>query len=123
MSMKKIITPRQTGKTTRLIDISEKTGTYILTANRQRAVFVADLARRQNKKIPFPVTVNEFRIGGLRGSHINRILIDDADAVLQEIFGVRIEAITMTSDPEDETSRLTMWQRVKNWFTGRGRQA
>jgi hypothetical protein len=114
--MKKIIKPRQAGKTTRLIDISAATGTYILTANRRRAVFVADLAHKQKKNIPFPVTVNDFRIGGFRGTHVNRILIDDADAVLQEIFGIRIEANTMTADPDDEMKKLTIWQRVKEWF-------
>lgn len=116
MSMKKIIIPRQTGKTTRLIELSERTAAPILCADLKRALFVAKLAAEQGRNIPKPITVNDFRIGGLRGSRIRNILIDDADAVLTQIFGVRIDTITMTSDPEDEYQRATAWQRMKAWF-------
>lgn len=114
--MKKIIKPRQAGKTTRLIELSEKTNAYILTANKRRALFVADLARKQNRNIPQPITVSDFRIGGFRGTQIRNILIDDADAVLSEIFGVRIDAITMTTYPGDELQTPTIWHRLKTWF-------
>lgn len=95
--MEKIIKPRQTGKTTDLIKISEKTGTYILTADRIRAGYVFNMAQEQNRNIPFPVALWDYQRTGFRGSFINHILIDDADAVLQELFKtIQIDALTMT---------------------------
>ena len=116
MSMKKIIIPRQTGKTTRLIELSERTAAPILCADLKRALFVAKLAEDQGRHIPNPITVNDVRIGSLRGLRIQNILIDDADAVLTRIFGVTIDAITMTSDTEDIYQKSSWWQRIKAWF-------
>jgi hypothetical protein len=65
--MNKIILPRGCGKTTKLIDISEKTGTYILVANMNRQRQVADMAREQSKMIPFPVTLEDFLRTRFRG--------------------------------------------------------
>ena len=96
--MNKILDKRQTGKTTKLIEISEKTGMYILVATRARAYCLANLAREEGKNIPYPVTVEDYiRSGGFRGSFIKSILIDDADAVLNQIFkNVDIHTITMS---------------------------
>ena len=45
----------------------------------------------------FPVTLQEYKQSKFRGSHVRRVLIDDADAVLEEVFKeVTIDAITMT---------------------------
>ena len=109
MSMKKIIVPRQTGKTTRLIELSERTAAPILCADLKRALFVAKLAADQGRHIPNPITVNDVRIGSLRGLRIQNILIDDADAVLTRIFGV-------TSDPEDIYQKTSKWKSIKAWF-------
>ena len=95
--MEKIIKTRQSGKTTELIKISEQTGIYILTADRNRAKIIFKMAREQNKNIPFPVTVGDYMKTGFKGSFIKHILIDDADAVLQQMFGnIQIVALTMT---------------------------
>ena len=100
--MIKIFRPRQMGKSTELIKLSAKTGHYILTANRMRCDILFHQAEKMGYNIPFPVTVEEyFRQNGFRGSFITDILIDDADAVLCQIFSrVNIEAITMTYDGE-----------------------
>ena len=104
--MEKIIKPRQTGKTTDLIEISEKTGSYILTADRNRAEFVFRLAREQKRNIPYPVTLWEYQQSGFKGSFINHILIDDADAVLQELFKtVQIDALTMTGPEQHKEAK------------------
>lgn len=73
--MKKIIKPRQTGKTTDLIEISEKTGIYILTANRICAGYVFNMAQEQKRNIPFPVALCDYQRTGFRGSFINHILM------------------------------------------------
>jgi hypothetical protein len=104
--MNKIILPRGCGKTTKLIDISEKTGTYILVANMNRQRQVADMAREQSKMIPFPVTLEDFLRTRFRGSFINHILIDDAEDVLAQLFGhIQIDALTITA-PKDEYEEI-----------------
>jgi hypothetical protein len=101
--MNKIILPRGSGKTTKLIDISEKTGTYILVANMNRQRQVANMAREQSKKIPFPVTLEDFLRTRFRGSFINHILIDDAEDVLAHLFGhIQIDALTISAPEQDE---------------------
>lgn len=45
----------------------------------------------------FPVTLREYEQSRFRGSYIRHVLIDDADAVLSQVFKeVTIDAITMT---------------------------
>ncbi len=101
--MNKIILPRRGGKTTKLIDISENTGTYILVADRNRQREVAGMARERNKNIPFPVTLEDFLRTRFRGSFINHILIDDAEDVLAHLFGhVQIDALTITAQEQEK---------------------
>ncbi len=103
--MIKIFKPRQSGKSTDLIKISAVTGYYIVTANRERAKALFELAQKLGYNIPNPFTVEEYlRSGKLKGSFIKKILIDDADAVLQAVFDtVCIKVITMTYDEKDDT--------------------
>jgi hypothetical protein len=56
------------------------------------------MANEMGCNIPCPIIVEDyFQFGGMRGSFIKDILIDDADDVLRTIFrNVNIEAITMT---------------------------
>ena len=98
--MKKIIRPRQSGKTSELIRMSEQTQTYIVTPTMARAKITAQMAQELGHNIPFPVSLAEYLRSGFRGTFIKHILIDDADDVLQELFReVQIDAITMT-DPQ-----------------------
>jgi hypothetical protein len=69
--------------------------------SRQREV--AEMARKQNKKIPFPVTLEDFLRTRFRGSFINHILIDDAEDVLAHLFGhIQIDALTISAPEQDE---------------------
>lgn len=97
--MKIIIGERCSGKTTTLIMKSAATQTYILTATKERAKCLFDMARKMDLNMPFPTTVSEFLRNGYQGSSIRRdgLLIDDADDVLKTIFrGIPIHEITMT---------------------------
>ena len=95
--MKKIIRPRQAGKSTELIRMSEETGAYIIVPNRQRAFALSQLARETGHQIPFPVTFLEYEQSRFRGSFVRHVLIDDADNLLEQIFKeVTIDAITMS---------------------------
>ena len=98
--MKKIIRPRQSGKTSELIRMSEQTQTYIVTPTMARAKITAQMAQELGHNIPFPVSLAEYLRSSFRGSYIKHILIDDGDDLLQELFKeVQIDAITI-SDPE-----------------------
>ena len=101
--MEKIIRPRQAGKSSELIRIAEETNAYIIVASRQRALHLARMAKEHGRRILFPVTVHEYEQSRFRGSYVRHILIDDADAVLEQVFKeVTIDAITMTGGDEDE---------------------
>lgn len=100
--MLKIIKGRRTGKTTKLIKISENTQAYILVANRKRQQLIANMAISIGGNIPYPVTVEDYMKNSFRGSFIKNILIDDADDVLKTIFcTVNIDAITMSYIKEE----------------------
>ncbi len=101
--MKKIIKPRQAGKSTELIRMSEESGAYIIVSSRARANFLFQLAHETGHKIPFPVTYREYEQSRFRGSFVRHILIDDADDLLQMLFKeVTIDAITMTDNQEGD---------------------
>lgn len=95
-----IVGGRGSGKSTELIKRSATTGQYIMVANKQRAKFLFERARRVGLIIPFPVTIHELLDGStFRSSRIRRdgLLIDDFDDVIAAIFsGVQINAVTMT---------------------------
>lgn len=100
---------RGQGKTTELINLSERTGAPILVANLSRAKNLIRMALSMNKAIPMPLTLNEYfnakQYGLGRDIHI---LIDDADDILQSIFyTVSIDAISLTktkgNGDKDET--------------------
>lgn len=96
--MIKIIRPRQSGKTSELIRISENRKEYIAVATKSRANCLFRQAQEMGAKIPYPITLNEVSRGAMQGTNIRNILIDDADAVLKEIFrGTQIDVITMTN--------------------------
>ena len=98
--MQIILAERGVGKSTELIKQSAATGVYILVATRERARYLADMARNLELRIPFPVTIDEFFYSnGFRGSCIRRdgILIDDAEDVLQHFLaGISIRTMTIT---------------------------
>ena len=112
--MKKIIRPRQAGKSSELIRIAEETNAYIIVATRARAVCLADLAQKQGRNILFPVTWGEYERSRFKGSYVRRILIDDADAVLEQVFKeVTIDAITMTGQGS-EREKMTLDEAIRH---------
>lgn len=100
MIEKIIIKPRQTGRTTELIKMAAENNLYIVTTDRQRALYIDKMARELGLNIPFPITLRELPIYPY-SSFIKEVLIDDADHVLEQCVGVKIKAITM-EEPHDE---------------------
>lgn len=85
---------RQSGKTTMLIEMSEKTGATIVAANYPMSKYIQMTADQMGKKIPVPITVtNYIRLlasGGLGRSE--KYLVDELQMMLQQM---NIEAATV----------------------------
>lgn len=95
--------PRGSGKTTRMLYISEYTGYPILCRNNTHKKYVTELARKNSIHIPDPITIDKMR--GRR--HIS-YLVDDAEYLLQELLrivvdpDITIDSITMSCDTNNE---------------------
>lgn len=84
MSMRLLIKPRASGKTTGLIYASEATGYPIAVATKQSAEFVKQRAAELNCIIPNPVTFSELREHRVRGSHeYDNVLVDEVQNILE----------------------------------------
>lgn len=83
---------RQSGKTTMLIEMSEKTGATYSMAN-----YIQLLAARMGKKIPVPITVTNYisllASGGLGKS--KKYLVDELQMMLS---AMNVEAATVDCD-------------------------
>lgn len=88
---------RQSGKTTMLIEMSEKTSATIVVANYQMVKYIQLLAAQTGKKIPVPITVtNYIRLlasGGLGRSE--KYLVDELQMILS---AMNVEAATVDCD-------------------------
>lgn len=92
-----IIRERRTGRTTELIQrCAEHRYALIVTADRNRARTVFEMAREMEKYIPFPITITEFVQSQFDGRYIDAFLFDDLDASLNRLSGwVPIEAVVI----------------------------
>ena len=99
---------RQSGKTTTLIEMSEKTGATIVVATYSMSKYIQMAAAQMGKKIPVPITViNYIRLlasGGLGKSQ--KYLVDELQMMLEQM---NVEAATVDSryvevlsDPQKE---------------------
>lgn len=88
---------RQSGKTTMLIEMSEKTGATIVVATYPMANYIQLLAAQMGKKIPVPITVtNYIRLlarGGLGKSE--KYLVDELQMMLSAMNAMNVEAATV----------------------------
>lgn len=94
--MNVIVGGRQTGKTSKLIDIASKNGGYIVCRSKSMCGEVMHMARKMERRIAFPITYEEFLQKRYYGKGISRFYIDDVDALLQSMTEVPIEVITVT---------------------------
>lgn len=104
MNTKIIVDERGSGKTTKAIKESARTGKYILAPNIHMARMIYDSARKMDIQIPFPVAVEELNDSRFRGSSISRdgLIIDEALMTLEAILGVPIHMITMSERREED---------------------
>ncbi|MBZ3641243.1 replicase [Enterococcus casseliflavus] len=100
---------RRSGKTTKLVQYSARTGKYILVRDFSEVENIIKIARDLDLNIPFPITISEIKKGQLRGSSIYRegILVDNAVSVLQDLLEIRIiGATTLTELPVSNPPKL-----------------
>lgn len=85
------------GKTEEAIKLANKTGAYLLVANRMEANRIAHRCDRH------PVTLDEILDRQMRGSFVKNMVVDNADWILQTFLfhqGIhKVEAITI-NDPD-----------------------
>ena len=92
---------RGTGKTWRLILLSEVTGYPIVTFNEVMAKAIEDQAKRMNAIIPKPVSVSKLCD---KGFDHKDILVDEASFCLEKLFGMigcTVHAATMTEPMQE----------------------
>lgn len=77
---------RQCGKTTSLIRKASAENLYIVCASKERVRYVADLARRMEVDIPFPISLSEIPLRGC----MRNVLVDDVEDVLSALIGRRV---------------------------------
>lgn len=101
--MKIIARCRGTGKTTDLIKESALTGSYILVSNKSMVRSIMQSAQQMGLKIPYPVTIDELKMGNFQKSSIKRdgLLVDNAELVLQQLIGTKINTLTISVDEEE----------------------
>lgn len=90
--------PRASGKTTRLIVESAKTGATIVEPSRWMADYVKDMAKSLGMVIPEPVAITQLLVGGVRRTG-RRVLIDELDMCFRAL-GMEVVEATMC---EEET--------------------
>lgn len=94
--MKLIIKPRCSGKTTELIKISAETNVPILVGNKQQAEYIKRMAYDLQLWIKDPYIISELKNGYRIPPH--KILIDNAEYILQQLIGAEITAMTISNN-------------------------
>lgn len=107
------ISPRQSGKTTRLIRQAAECGGVIVCPSTQ----IADWTRRFARDLGYKIECVSFRQAEyqLRGRYDKPIFIDNADLILQmQIAGHTIQAVTFTGEGKEITRRkIATPKRIK----------
>lgn len=65
---------------------------------------IMQLAQQMNLSIPYPITVEEMALGRIEGTSIKRdgVLVDNAELVLQQLLGTKINTLTVSIDEEEQ---------------------
>lgn len=89
---------RQKGKTTELINECHEKKGYIVCHSLDECRRVFHEALKMGKKIPMPISYDEFLNKRYYSRGIERFYIDNADMLLQYITPVPIETITINME-------------------------
>lgn len=86
--------PRASGKTTRLIMESAKTGATIVEPTHMMADYVKDMAKSMGMEIPEPVAITQLLAGMIVRWRERRVLIDELDMCFR-VLGMEVVEATM----------------------------
>lgn len=102
--METITGGRQTGKTTKAIEIAAEKFAYIVCRSQPDAFRIAERAREMGLDIPFPITYDEVLQGRARSTGIQGYVYDDARDFLQRLSSRPVFAAVWGDDepiPQD----------------------
>lgn len=99
-----IVKKRGGGKTTQLIELSAKTGAYIVCYSHSTADYIMRTALESNLIIPLPITYDDFINKRYYGAGIKGFLFDDVECFLQNLTTVPILAITASDESIQQPS-------------------
>lgn len=75
---------RGSGKTAKLIKLSASNNIPIVTSGKTSVKYIKDLAVQMGVEIPEPYTIAEVRAGRVMGRDHAKILLDNAEPVIEE---------------------------------------
>lgn len=106
-----IVGGRSSGKTTELIKMSAETGIPICVRYRSRIKHIVYIANRLGIEIPEPIVIyNQRSLKGCR-----KIMIDDVQDVLFDIYGTEVVCATFDKDSVD-LSGVTLFELLGMWW-------
>ena len=117
MGTKIIVDGRCTGKTTKAIIESAKTGYPILAFDRRMANYIVSQADDIGIKIPTPLTLQQVRNGRLDGhKREDRLIVDEGLMILEQMLGMSIHMITMSE--REEYKDMFTHEYLGKWVPG-----
>ena len=119
MGTKIIVDGRCTGKKTKAIIESAKTGYPILAFDRRMANYIVSQADDIGIKIPTPLTLQQVRNGRLDGhKREDRLIVDEGLMILEQMLGMSIHMITMSE--REEYKDMFTHEYLGKWVPGGG---
>lgn len=96
------------GKTTKAIELANKTGAYLICISEEEKRRIREQCKRN------PVSFAELDSYGMRGSFVRNVVVDNFDAwlemklniLMRDFQGLKIDGITYTESPEDVLRRV-----------------
>lgn len=111
-----IVGTRGSGKTARLIELSEKTGIPIVTPNKGMADLVMYTAREMGATIP-KAEARQFSPNNY-GRYRKPVLVDEAQMILEKVIGSPVE-VAVFSAYQFDFSTLTLLDLLGSWWRSR----
>ena len=100
MGTKIIVDGRRSGKTTRAIEESARTGRYIVVRNDAMKHSINVLADELGIRILNPITLDEWKRGVAVRVKLKGIIVDEGLIMLEELLGTSIHMITISEREE-----------------------
>ena len=111
-----IVGPRQSGRSTRLIELAAENDGVIITATEARARCIQNQARDLGYTIQKPIGATSFvRLRGVFMDKEQQFMFDDLEAVIYSLTGARVSVAVIECGKVKEKS---LWQRIRDWFAG-----